>query len=81
MEERGLVLGVRGRVEVVAHRDRPRGPVCGVEDGAAREHEVGTLGPDAGIGDAILVAPGQQALDHPRRPVQIEFGLDRKSVV
>src|SRR5262245_43559568 len=36
----------------------------GIEDGAASEHEIGALGTDAGVGDAILVAPVEQPLDH-----------------
>ena len=37
-----------------------------IEDGAAGQHQVGALGADAGIGDALLVAHRQQPLDHPR---------------
>src|SRR5690349_20157080 len=36
----------------------------GIEDGAAGEHEIGALGTDAGVGDAILIAPVEQPLDH-----------------
>src|SRR5262249_59567174 len=38
----------------------------GVENGATGKHEIGALGADASIGDAIFVAPGQQAFDHAR---------------
>src|SRR6516162_4209475 len=38
----------------------------GVENGATGKHQVRTLGTDASIGDAIFVAPGQQAFDHAR---------------
>ena len=34
------------------------------QNGAAGEHQVGALGADAGIGDAALVAHGEQPLDH-----------------
>ena len=34
------------------------------QDGAAGEHQVGALGADAGVGDAVLVAHGEQPLDH-----------------
>src|SRR5262245_4625214 len=37
-----------------------------VKNGATREHEVGAVGADTGIGDEIFVAPAQQALDHAR---------------
>src|SRR4051812_8117806 len=41
-------------------------PDC-IENGAAGENEIGALGSDAGIGDPILVAHGQQPLDNARR--------------
>ena len=39
-----------------------------LQDGAAGQHQVGALGADARIGDAILVAHGEQPLDHAGRP-------------
>jgi hypothetical protein len=35
-----------------------------LQDGAAGEHQIGALGADAGVGDAALVAHGEQPLDH-----------------
>src|SRR5262249_62079417 len=36
------------------------------ENGATGKHEVGALGADASIGDAIFVTPGQQSFDYAR---------------
>ena len=36
------------------------------QDGAARQHQIGAFGADAGAGDALVVAHGQQPLDHRR---------------
>ena len=36
------------------------------ENGAAGEHQIGALRADAGVGDAVLVAHGEQPLDHGR---------------
>src|SRR6266536_171189 len=37
----------------------------GVENGATGEHEIGAFGTDAAVGNAVFVAPAQQAVDHP----------------
>ena len=47
-------------------RGHGKGAADRFQDGAAGEHQIGALGADAGAGDALLVAHGQQARRSPR---------------
>ena len=67
-EEVGEIVEVGADAADVAvgDADAPAGKFAPdrLQDGAARQHEVGPLGTDARIGDALLVAHGNQPLDH-----------------
>ena len=53
-----------------------------IQDGAAGEHKIGALGADAGIGDALLVAHGDQPIDHGSRlRVRHPAAVDAAAVV
>jgi hypothetical protein len=42
---------------------RPNRPYC-LENGATRQHKIGTVGTDAGIGNPLLKIPAKQLFHH-----------------
>ena len=78
---------VQGRPIALARIGDPEAPdgeepADGCEDGAARDHEIGTLAPDAGDGRALLTAHAGEAPADPVDGGEIQTGaVDPGAVV